>query len=109
MDPVLSTEFDLLVLFISSSLLEFQDLFLTLFLQYSMIDTFRQFCKESFHKSTLLMPPQGSILSLTHFLLYIHELPDIICNTAIYVDTTLYSKCDQTSNLWQQVELVPEL
>ena len=40
--------------------------------------------------------PQGSILGLTLFLLYINHLPDdVICNSAIYVDdTTLYSKCD---------------
>ena len=43
--------------------------------------------------------------------LYINHLPDdVICNIAIYADdTTLYSKCDQTSDLWQQLELVYEL
>ena len=54
---------------------------------------------------------QGSILSPTLFLLYIHDLPDdVICNTAIYDDdTTLYSKCDQASDQWQQLELASEL
>ena len=29
-----------------------------------------------------------------------------MCNIAIYADdTTLYSKCDQASDLWQQLEL----
>ena len=52
--------------------------------------------------------PQGSIVGHTLFLLYTSDLPDdVICNIAIYADdTTLYSKCDQTSDLWQQLDLV---
>ena len=55
--------------------------------------------------------PQRSILGPTLFLLYINDLPDdVICNIAIYADdTTLNSKCDQASNLWQQLELASEL
>ena len=50
-------------------------------------------------------------LVLHFFLLYINDLPDdIICNTAIYADdTTLCSKCDQASDLWQQLELASGL
>ena len=55
--------------------------------------------------------PQDSILGPTLFLLYINDLPnDVICNIAIYADdTTFYSKCDQASDLWQQLELASEL
>ena len=55
--------------------------------------------------------PQRCILGPKLFLLYINDLPDhVICNIAIYVDdTTLYSKCGQASDLWQQLELASEL
>ena len=55
--------------------------------------------------------PQGSMFGPTLFLLYINDLPDdVICDIAIYADDiTLYSKCDQASDLWQQLELASEL
>ena len=54
---------------------------------------------------------QGSIYGRTHFLLYINDLPvDVICDIFIYADyTTLCCKCDQASDLSQQLELASEL
>ena len=55
--------------------------------------------------------PQGSILGRTLPQRYINDdTDDFICDTAMYADgTTLYFKCDQASDLWQQLELASEL
>ena len=54
---------------------------------------------------------KAPFLVLHFLLLYVNDLPDdVICNIAICAcDTTLYSKCDQASDLWQQLELASEL
>ena len=55
--------------------------------------------------------PQDSILGPTLLLLYINDLPDdVICNIAICADDiTFYSKFNQASGLWRQLELASEL
>ena len=61
-------------------------------------------CQPPFKKTwpyNILPPPYFNFL---------HSPPDVICSIGIYAnDTTLYSNCDQASDLWQQLELVSEL
>ena len=54
---------------------------------------------------------QGSILGPTLFLPYINDFPDdVICDIAVYADnTSLYCKCDEASDLWQQLKLAFEV
>ena len=92
--------------------MEFERRYLALFHLFTLIDGFKRFWMGIFSKECSVNTgvPQGSILGSTLFLLYINHLPDVICITAIYADdTTLYSKCDQAFDLWQQLELVSEL
>ena len=52
--------------------------------------------------------PEGSILGLTIYLIYLNDLPNFICITIYAADTNPYSKRDQASDLCQQLELASE-
>ena len=54
---------------------------------------------------------QGSRFGSAPFLLYFNDLADdVIRDVAIYADVaTLYSKCDEACDWWQQLELASEL
>ena len=93
--------------------MEFQVRYLPFFFLLSVIDDFELFWVE---KSSLEYPVnagvlQGSILLPKLFLLDFIDLPDnVICDIAIYADdATHHSKCDQASDLWQQLKLACEL
>ena len=73
-----------------------------------------RFTAKNYHPVSLLSVVSKvfeKLINNTLFLLYINDLPDdVICDIAIYADdTTLCSKCDQSSDLWQQLELASEL
>ena len=103
----------MLVFFTNLSLMEFQVRFLALFLLFFSNSRLWVVLDGKF---SLEYPvnagvPQESILGPILFLLYSNDLPDdVICSIAIYADdTTLYSKFDQASDPWQQLELTSEL
>ena len=110
--PRLLIEFGMLLFFTNVGLMEFQVRYLALFLLFSVIDDFRWFWMGSLYKNmqSMLKFLQGSILGPTISQLYINDLPDdVTCNITIYaVNTTLWSKRDQASDLWQQLELASE-
>ena len=91
--------------------MEFQVRYLVLFL-FSVIDGFEWFRMESLYKNIqLILEFLKAPFLVLFLLLYINDLHDnVICDIAIYADdTTLYSKCDQISDRWQQLEFVSSL
>ena len=86
-------------------------MYLALFHSFLVIDGFRLFWMGSLPKSIqLILELLKASFLVTLFLLYINDLPDDRTrNIAIFVyDITLYFKCNQASDLWQQVELTFE-
>ena len=110
LDPRLSTEFGMPVFFTNLGFVESGQIFglISSFLGNTRLEVVLD-GKPSEEYPVNARVPQRSILGPTLFLLYINDLPDVNCNIAIYADgTTLYSKCDQASDLWQELQLSSE-
>ena len=88
--------------------MDFQVRYLALFLLFSLIDGFEWFWMERLHMNIQLILEflKGPFLVL-HFSYY--TLMTFLTMLSVILLSTLYSKCDQTSDLWQQLELASEL
>ena len=104
--------FGMLVFFTNLGLLEFRVRYVALFLLFSVIDGFEWFWMGSLFKNIQLML---EFLKVSFLVLHFswHTLrPSWWCYLwyCYYADnTTLYSKGDLASDLWQQLELAAEL
>ena len=108
----LGREIGMLVFCPNLGLKEYQVKYLALFPLFSVIGSFKWFWMGSLHKNFQLMLEflKGLFLVL-HFSRYtLMTLLYVICNVTVYADdVTLYSKFDQASDLWKQLELPSEL
>ena len=102
----------MLIFFTNTCLVEFEVIYLALFLLFLVIDSFEWFWMASLHKNIQLMleflKAPSLILHFSYNTLMTFLM--MLCDIAIYADDdTFYSKCDQASDLWQQFELASEL
>ena len=94
----------MLVYFTNLSLMEFQVSYLVLFLLFSVIDGFEWFWMESLHKNIQLM-----LESLKAPFLVLIFSCFILMTFLMMLSVILLSKCDEASDMWQQLELASEL
>ena len=88
-------------------------LFVVCFLLFSVIDGFKWFWMGSLHKNIQLMlkflKASFLVLHLFYYILMTFLMMLLISNIDICPEeATLYSKCNQASDLWQQLELPSE-
>ena len=110
--PRLFAGFSMLFCFTNLSLMEFQVRYLALFRLFLVIESFGLFWMVNLQKNIQLMLefPKDPFLAI-HFSYYALMTFLIVLSVIMLSvnDTTLYSKCDQSSDLWQQLELASEL
>ena len=87
---------------------------MALFPLFSVIDDFEWFYMANLHNNIQLMleflKAPFLVLHVPYYTLMTLAPDDIICDIVMYTgDTTLSSKGDQASDLWQQLELASEL
>ena len=109
--PTLLEGFGMLVCFPNLSLMEVQVRYLALFLFFSVIDGFEWFWMESLYKNIqllleLLKVPLLVLHQSCYILMIFLTMLSVILLSVLVI---LYSKCDQASDLWQQLELASEL
>ena len=108
---MLLTGFGMLVFFTNVSLMKFQVRYLALHALFLVVDCFEWFWMGRLHKNIQLMLTflKAPFLVL-HFFYY--TLMTFLMLTVILLSMMmiqLYSKCDQASDLWQELELASEL
>ena len=93
--------------------MEFQVRYVVLFLLFSVIDDFEWLWMGSLHKNNQFMLefPKGPflVLNFSYYTLMTFLMMLSVMFTIYDDDTTLYSKWDRASDLWQQLESACEL
>ena len=96
--PKFLTGFTMLVLFINVNFMEFKDIWP--YLLFSLIDVFGLFWMGNLHNNIQLMLE----FLKAPFLFHCTEMTFLMMSSV-----TLYSKCDQATDLWQQAQFASKL
>ena len=101
----------MLVFFTNVSLMKFQVRYLALHALFLVIDCFEWFWMGRLHKNIQLMltflKAQFLVLHFFYYTLMTFLMLTVILLSMMMIQ--LYSKCDQASDLWQELELASEL